>query len=467
MFDALEITSPTVAGQPRRARALVVRTPILAVAVVLATAAGIYSMRRAAAPAAASADALGAFWAGGSATSVAVLPFNNTSGDTANEHFSDGLTDELSSALEKVAGLRVAALASVFALKHTSLTLRAQAETLKVAALIEGGVRRDGGRIKVHARLWRAKDDSTLWSESYDRKVGDLFAVQEEIAGAIVSALHARPRGSVAPTLVRIPTRNLAAHELYLRGIHDDATRGPKGVLMAIDELRQATQLDTAFAMAFAALSDAYVHSSAFGFSPPRVALPLAEAAADRAIALDPSLSAAFASKGFILMQRRSFADADKAMRRAIELQPGYAAAHHYYSLWLASEGRTSEAQREVDKSIVLDPLSGLPNVHRGVLALLSGDRAGARRKLETAAVLNPDLLSYYWLGIAQVADGQFADGAASLERARNARTRFPESDLRWRTRTPASAGRRTPMRSWRRLARIATIASSGRWATP
>jgi eukaryotic-like serine/threonine-protein kinase len=420
-LDAIEISSPSVPGQtaakrtPRR-RSLRI---VLGACAALLLAAGAFAIRsRPSALPACGTAALDSLWAGGNAKSVAVLPFTNTSGDTANEHFSDGLTDALISALGKVCGLRVAARASVFSLRGKEYSMQQIGAKLGAATVIDGGARRDGDRIKVSASLVSVKDNTLLWSDVYDRQATDVFAVQDEIANAIVSALHARPSGSAAPTLVGRPTRDLDAYELYLRGKSDAQTRDSARVTSALAELRLATQRDTGFALAYATLAEAYVRASTYTFLPLKDAVSLAGAAADRAIALDASLAEAYAARGFVLMQRLAFADAETALLRAIRLNPNLSMSHHYYSLLLTMEGRVAAAVHENDMSTLLDPLLPALNAHRGVLLCLKGDRAGARGALETAIASGPDQLSLYYLGLVDAADGHWPDAVVELESA-------------------------------------------------
>ncbi len=420
-LDAIEISSPSLPGQRAPAGVLRrrrVRFVAAAGAAILLAGTGYAIWPRNPELPACGTAALDSLWAGGDAKSVAVLPFTNTSGDTANEHFSDGLTDALISALGKVCGLRVAARASVFALKGKEYTMQQIGAKLRSATVIDGGARRDGDRIKVSASLKSVKDDATLWSSVYDRQATDVFAVQDEIANAIVSALHARPRGGTSPTLVGRPTRDLDAYELYLRGKSDAQTRDSARVTSALTELRQATHRDTAFALAYATLAEAYVRASTYTFLPLREAVSQAAAAADRAISLDPSLPEAYAARGFALLQRGAFADAETALLRAIRLNPNLSMSHHYYSLLLTMEGRIAPAVRENDVSTLLDPLLPALNAHRGVLLCLEGNRVGARRALETAIAASPDQLSLYYLGLVDAADGRWTDAVAALEDA-------------------------------------------------
>jgi serine/threonine-protein kinase len=223
-----------------------------------------------------------------------------------------------------------------------------------------------------------------------------------------------------------IPTRDSAAYELYLRGKYDGASTDRRRIEMAVAELTQATQRDTAFALAYAALADVYTRGSALGFMPLGTALPLATAAADRALRFDATLAEGYAAKGFALAQRRSVAQAETVLRRAIQLNRSDLFAHHFYSMLLMMEGRVKEGTHETDLALLLDPDFPLSYAVRGVLRLMDGDRAGAREQFTAGLKLDPDNpWSLYNLGVIEAADGKFADAVARLEHARD-RTPLP-----------------------------------------
>ena len=280
-----------------------------------------------------------AFWVGGQAQTVAVLPFTTTSGDTAEQHFAEGLTVELISAMSTVRGLRISGPQSTFRLRDKDP--KVIAESLHVATLLFGNVRRAQGRIRANARLVRPSDGTTLWTGDFDRQNSDLFAVQEEIAAAIVDSLHVRRDGGARAPIVGEPTRDLVAYDLYLAGRRMGASRQKELLDSAKSLFLSATRRDPKFALAFSALADAYTVSISFSFGPRQQNLDLGENAADRAIELDPSLGEAHSSKGFVLMNRRGKLDAAEAsFQKAIRLDPSYFWAHHYYSMLLTMEGR-------------------------------------------------------------------------------------------------------------------------------
>ena len=354
--------------------------------------------------------------------SVAVLPFANTSGDPADEHFSDGLTDELIGALGKVAGLRVAGRTSAFALKGRPLDARAAARTLGVGAVLEGSVRRAGDRLKVGAQLVSAADGSVLWAETYDREPADVFAVQEEIARAIAAALRVRlgAAGAGAP-LVERPTADLAAYELYLKGryVFHARTVG-ESIVQAAGYFERAVTRDPSFARAYAGLSDSYTRQAIFGYAPPRPTFAKAKAAAERALALDSTLAEAHVALGHVLcVADFAWADGERELRRAIALDASYVFARGPLAICVASQGRVAEAIALLDTARALDPLSPTVNNLLGRAYVSAGRPDDAIRVLSQMVELNPQLdLAHQQLGHAYLQKGMNVEAIASFRRA-------------------------------------------------
>jgi TolB-like protein/DNA-binding SARP family transcriptional activator/Flp pilus assembly protein TadD len=354
--------------------------------------------------------------------SVAVLPFTNTSGDPADEHSSDGLTDELIGALGKVSGLTVAGRTSAFALKGSRLGVRAVAETLGVSFVVEGSWRRSGGRLRVGAQLVSAADGAVLWAETYDRGVADIFAVQEEIARAIVGALQVRlGAGGARAHLVERPTADLAAYELYLKGRHVYEVRtGREGILQAVGYFEQATARDPAYAHAYAGLSDAYTRLAILGYGPPRETFTRAKAAVHRALALDSTLAAAHASLGHVLfVSEFARADAERHFRRAIALDPSYPLARAWLGVCLSDQGRFAEAIAQLDTARALDPLSSTVGHLLGRIYVRARRPDDAIRTLAPVLDLYPQSdLAHQQLGHAYLLKGMGPQALTALRRA-------------------------------------------------
>ena len=354
--------------------------------------------------------------------SVAVLPFDNTSGDAADEAFSDGLTDEVIGALGKVPELRVAGRTSVFALKGKGLGVRAAAETLGVGAIVEGSYRRSGNRLRIGAQLVSAADGAVLWAETYDREMADVFAVQEGIARAIAGALRRRldtrgERGSLAAR----PTGDLAAYELYLRGRYIlNARNSRAAILDAIRYFEQAVERDSTFANAHAKLADAYARLGALSHGHPDEEFARARSAAQRALALDDSLAEAHVALAHILFAFDfDWAASEREFRRAIALDPADVHARVLFAIPLQDQGRVDEALVQLDTARSIDPLSPLVGVVLGRVFVNARRPAEAIRPLREALALSPDLdLAYQQLGHAYLQMGNRAEAIAAFQRA-------------------------------------------------
>ncbi len=353
------------------------------------------------------------------ANSIAVLPFVNTSGDEENKHFSDGLTDELISALGQVRGLKVAARTSVFALSGKGLGARAIADTLGVAKVIDGSARRAGKRLKVTAELVNAADNTVLWSQTFDREMVDVFAVQEEIARAIVGALNVRLTEDEGARLGNRPTTDLEAYDLYLKGRFSWTKRTREGMEAALTYFQSAVERDPKFALSYAGISDVYVAMSNFNYIPTSQALASAQIAADRALEIDSSLTEARASKGYVLASRGDYQESENEFRRAIQLNPSYPSAHHFYTLLLMIEGRLDDATTQNRLTVSLDPLSVSGNATRGIILCERGSYADARRELGKALPLGSgNILAPFYLGTLEAASGHYAEALSYLDRA-------------------------------------------------
>lgn len=334
---------------PRRRRLAPATTPVLAAA-------------------AAAAIALGAWWAArGPAelpspptASVAVLPFADDSRGRINEYFTDGLADEIIGALSRVDGLRVVARTSAFAFRGRAVGTREVGEQLGVAHVLEGSVREAGDRLRVSVRLVRARDGAPVWSERFDRRMDDVLAVQDEIARAVARELREELVGEPTPREAHEAV-DPAAYDLYLQGRFAWFQRSPQGLRRALSSFAAAAERDPRYALAYVGIADVYNVLGAFdyGLLPPDSAYPLARAAAERALELDPSLGEAHVALASARLNHEWNRDAaEREFRRGLELSPGYAAGHHWYSLYLLAAGRPGESLAAIRRARELDPLS-------------------------------------------------------------------------------------------------------------
>jgi TolB-like protein/DNA-binding SARP family transcriptional activator/Tfp pilus assembly protein PilF len=350
---------------------------------------------------------------------VAVLPFVNTSGDPADEPFSDGLTDELISALGKVEGVRVTGRTSAFALKGRHLNVRTIADTLGAGTVLEGSVRRAGDKLRITAQLVSARDNAVLWTSTYDRKLADVFAVQEEIARAIVAALPSTV-GRQSARVAAVPSRDLETYELYLKGRYFLSRRTPPDLRRAATYFEQAVKNDPSYAQAYAGLADTRVLLVLLADSRPRDELPRARAAVAEAIRLDSTLSEAHAVSSNIL---EGFdwdsAGGERAISRAIALDPGDATAHLYRGIHLMNRGQLGEALIELTRARGLDPLSASVRMQLGRALVNAHRTAEGVASLRAAVELNPGFpAAYQNLGDAYLQQGRTSDALIAFRRA-------------------------------------------------
>ncbi|MGE5927113.1 MAG: protein kinase domain-containing protein [Gemmatimonadota bacterium] len=298
--------------------------------------------------------------AGGDTTAlgtVAVLPFANMGGDTADAWFAEGMADELTTALAKVPGVRVASRSSAARYRDSDDPATEIGRALGVGAVLDGTVRRAAERLRISVELTSAADGLVLWSDRFDREAGDVFAVQDEIAAAVVSALRGRLGTRDTAALAPRGTNDLVAYDSYLKGRFAWSKRGERGLRDAIAYFGAAVARDPGFARGHAGLAMAYVVIPFFARSfPADSALPLAEASAGRALALDSTLSDAHLALANLHKMRWRFAEAERHFRIAMALAPDDPAVVHWYGVHLYSTGRPSEAVRWLERAAQLDP---------------------------------------------------------------------------------------------------------------
>jgi serine/threonine-protein kinase len=355
---------------------------------------------------------------GAARPSVAVLPLVNTSGDANNEHFSDGLTDELIGALSKVRELSVCGRTSVFALKGQGLSVREIATRLGVVHVLEGTVRRAADRLKVRVQLVDSVGN-IVWSEAYDRTLTDVFAVQEDIAQSVVRALEIH-LGSARGPLVRPATRDLVAYELLLKGRVIRRRFTPDDVSRAIALFQEAVDRDPEFATALAWLSDAHTLRLVLGTRLTAGEMNTCRVLARQAVAIDPKLADAHWAYGQVLMCFDwDLAGADREYKSALALDPGHVDARHLHGISLLHQGRFDEALDECVQSLVTDPLLAEAHQTMGRVYLATGDTLRAVSCLREALDLSPGFaIARMNLGVALLQLRHDAEALQAFERA-------------------------------------------------
>jgi serine/threonine-protein kinase len=323
--------------------------------------------------------------------SIAVLPFVNMSDDPGNEYFSDGLAEELINVLTEIKGLKVAARTSAFSFKGKNADVGEIGEALGVANVLEGSVRKSGDRVRIAAQLIQTSDGFHLWSETYDRQLDDIFAIQEEIADAIADEMELTLGSEGRDAVERRRTDDLAAYDLYLLGRHNWATRTESGLIAARRYFEQAIERDPMFARAWAGLANVYNALPWWTDFPADEAASQGKAAALRAIELDPQLGEAYAALAVMTSEFEwGWEEAERQFRRALELDPDYSSAHLWYGQLLTYLGRFAEASQHNARSLELDPLSMLNNYAAGTLHAFIGRFDEAFALYERSAEIEP-----------------------------------------------------------------------------
>ena len=324
---------------------------------------------------------------------IVALPFANLSSNGDTQYISDGMTEELMGALARIPGLRVAARTSSFAFSNRGIDIREIGRQLGVDAAVEGSVRIVDTRVRIAVQLTDVQDGYQIWSQTFDRPLGDILALQEDIARSIVAVL--RP-GSViaAGALVRPNTANAEAWNLYLQGRFFWNRRTPAGLRTAIERLRAATASDPQFALAHAGLADCYSIMLDHGAADPSQTLPLALAAARKAVTLDDGLAEAHASLGLAAQVALDWTTAEAAFLRAVELDASCIVAHQRYALLLAWRGRDEEALRSALRAREQDPLSLIVNTTIGWVHYYGRRPERATAEYRSVLTLEPSFAS-------------------------------------------------------------------------
>ncbi len=288
---------------------------------------------------------------------VAVLPLANISPDPKDEYFADGLTEELISTLSKVSGLSVLSRTSIMQYKDRSKSIGEIGRALDARTIIEGSVRTAGSRVRVAIQMIDAPRDKHVWSESYDRDLADIFAIQGDIALRVAAALKVRLLATETEDIERKPTESVEAYQLYLRGRYHYNRSGREDVARALELFRQAIERDPRCAVAFAGVSDCYHMGSHSNWFSPEEAYPPMKDFATNALKIDPRLAESHAALGAVYFHYDwKWREAEREFLRAIELKPSYAGAYDMYSYLLAILGRQAESYERAKRGAELSP---------------------------------------------------------------------------------------------------------------
>lgn len=352
--------------------------------------------------------------------SLAVLPFENLTGDAGQEYFVDGVTEAVTTSLAQIQALKVISRTSATQYRNTPKPLRQVARELSVDAIVEGAVLRAGDRVRITAQLIDARTDTHLWAQSYDRALPDVLSLQAEVAGAIADAVHAEVRPDERRRLERVRAAHPDAYDDYLQGRSYWSRPSPENLLKAVAHFNKAIERDATYAPAYSGLSDSYRLFDLFGLAAPRESMPKAEAAARRALALDDTLAEAHASLASILY--RYHWDWDGAARefaRSLALNPNYAEGHRARAVFLVMLRRHNDALASAELAQALSPLSPMIKTELATVLWRLGRYDDARRALQRALEIDPHFSrAHIELGIMAKRNGDISGAVAAAERA-------------------------------------------------
>jgi TolB-like protein/DNA-binding winged helix-turn-helix (wHTH) protein/Tfp pilus assembly protein PilF len=367
----------------------------------------------------------------GERTMLAVLPFENLTGDASQSYFSDGMTEEMITQLGSLDphGLGVIARTSVMHYKNSQESLAQIGRELGVQYVLEGSVRRDANHVRITAQLIEMKDQTHMWARQYDRELKDLLVLQSEIAReisdeiqtslgerkAVVSPRQSQSQAAPLPTL---SPQAYEAYNLYLKGLYFWNRRSVDGFQQAISYFQQATEKDPTYARAFVGLADSYALIGGYSGAPSGEYMDKARAAALRALQLDDSLPEAHAALALIVQNHDyDWQTAEKEFKRAIELNPNDATAHHWYAEHLTWRGRFDEALAESERARQLDPLSLIIAADNGAILYYSRQYDRAIAQFKAVRELDPYFPRSGLITDAYIQKGMFAEALAETQK--------------------------------------------------
>ncbi|MGH9864796.1 MAG: tetratricopeptide repeat protein, partial [Candidatus Acidiferrales bacterium] len=348
--------------------------------------------------------------------SLAVLPLENLSGDSQQEYFAQGMTEELTTQLAQISALRVISRTSVTQYENTQQSMSDIGKELHVDALVEGSVMRSKDRVRITARLIRASNGDLLWAQAYDRSLKDVLSLQEEVARAIASEVKVTLTPDEQARLASARAVNPKAHDDYLQGSY--LNKGTSSQQRkALEYFEDAIRIDPKYAPAYAGLADYYWSNQELN---PNKRMPKAKEYAERALDLDPNLADARMALGAIHFHADwDWVAAEKEFKRAIELSPSDVEAHRMYSVYLAAMGRADEALAESAKAQQLDPLSIWAQITSGYMFYFTRHYDKAIDQCGKALELDPNSVGAYdCLGTSYTAEGKYEQAIASSQKA-------------------------------------------------
>ena len=359
--------------------------------------------------------------------SVAVLPFDNQNRDPDIDYLSDGITESIIHSLSPLSQLKVMARSTVFQYKGKKIDPRKVGHDLGVGSVVMGRLLQQGDNLTIRTELVNVSDGTELWGQEYNRKVADVFAVQEEIAKEISEKLRLKLSGAERQQLAKRPTENLQAFQYYMQGISSAQRRTREDLFTAISYYDKAIEKDRNYALAYAGLADAYANLGAYGYIAPIDGARKTEKAALEAVALDENLAEAHAALALanIAFAPSNFRLGNRELRRAIELSPSLALAHGYLGFSLVRQGRLDESLEEMLKARELDPLSPIIARQAAMPYYLKRDYSRALELLRQANELGPAFTTTWEIGV-YIQNKLLNETLAELEKAKRERKDDP-----------------------------------------
>jgi serine/threonine protein kinase/tetratricopeptide (TPR) repeat protein len=351
--------------------------------------------------------------------SIAVLPFENRSGNPDSEYLSDGLTESLIYRLSQLPNLKVSPTSSVFRYKGKEVDAQKIGSELRVSAVMSGRLAQRGDSLTISVELIDATSNKLLWGEQYERKISELLTTQREIAAEITNKLQLKLSGEGEQKLAKKYTDSNEAYQLYLKGLFHFANRTKADVQKAIGYFQQATKLDPNFALAYVGISQAYSMMPSYSYLSPKEAFPQAKAAAQKALELDPSLADAHGALATTFAAYDwNWVEAEREFKRAIELNPNVADIHYRYGLiYLIPAGRTGEAIREIKRALELEPLSIAMNANLAGAYMYARQNDLALEQARKTFDLEPShITARVWLANVYESLGMYSDAIALSE---------------------------------------------------
>jgi len=329
---------------------------------------------------------------------IAVLPFKDMSPQMDQEYFCDGISEELINRLAKLSGFRVTARTSAFSFKGKNLDIPSIGKKLKVDIILEGSVRKEGNKLRITAQLIKVADGFHLWSETYNRRMEDVFAIQDEISLSIVEKLKLSLLKEESSKLKLRPTDNVEAYNLYLKGRYYWNKRTKEASLKGLEHFQLAIERDPSFALAYAGIADCYNVLQIYAYLSPREAFPKARTAAEKALEIDSSLAEAHTSLAWVRMSYDlDWSAGEQEFKRALKLNPSYATGHHWYAIYLTAMGRHAESLAQIKQAQELDPLSLMINIDVGFVLFYGRRDDLAIEQYHKTLEMDKDWVVSYW----------------------------------------------------------------------